>query len=108
MKFMDALNILVARGVTSELVGATTQGESFLILTDGPMPMVNFAAHSAYGVTPFGVTEGHWLMEEGQVVVRWDVRPDDAMAVGIDKLHFNNAGLRGLNDRLEARMRAAT
>lgn len=108
MKFMDALNALVARGVTSELIACTKQGDSVLILTDGPMPKIDFAAHSAYGVTPGGVIEGHWLMEDQQIVVRWDVRPDDAMAVGIDKLHFNNTGLLALNNRLEARLREAT
>lgn len=105
---MEALNALVKRGVTSELIATTSHGDSVLVLTDGPMPMVGIAVHSAYGVTPGGITEGCWSMEEGQIVVRWDVRPDDAMIVGIDKLHFNSVGLMAMNNRLEARMRAAT
>jgi hypothetical protein len=30
------------------------------------------------------------------------------MPVALDKLYFNTTGLRGLNDRLEAQMKAAT
>lgn len=108
MKFMDALNALIKRGVTSELIACTKQGSSILILTDGPMPEMGFMAHSAFAVSEAGVIEGIWAMEADQIAVRWDAAPYEVMPVSIDKLHFNNAGLRGLNDRLEARMRAAT
>ena len=108
MKFMDALNALIKRGVTSELIACTKQGSSILILTDGPTPEMGTMTHSAYAVSEAGVIEGNWSMEPEQIAVRWDAAPYEVMPVSLDKLHFNNAGLRGLNDRLEAQMKAAT
>jgi len=108
MKFMDALNALIKRGVTSELIAATKEGSSILILTDGPTPQMGVMTHSAYAISAAGVIEGNWSMEEEQIAVRWDAAPYEVMAVAIDKLYFNTTGLRGLNDRLEAQMKAAT
>lgn len=109
MKFMEALNALIKRGVTSELIACTKQGSSILILTDGPTPEMGTLTHSAYAVSAAGVIEGNWSMEdEEQIAVRWDAAPYEVMSVPLNKLHFNSTGLRGLNDRLEARMKAAT
>ncbi len=64
--------------------------------------------HSAFAVSQAGVIEGNWSMEAEQIAVRWDAAPYEVMPVSIDKLYFNHTGLRGLNDRLEAQMKAAT
>lgn len=109
MQFVDALNTLIARGVTSELIATTDKhGESIVILTDGLKPTISATAHAAYGVTPGGVIEGYWLVDESGVVIYWDAQPDVAMNVGIGKLHFNNTGFLAMNNRLEARLNAAT
>lgn len=106
MKYIDALNILIARGVTAELVAATMTGESLLILTDEPTPAMELTAHVAYAVSEKGVIEGSWVIELGLVAVRWNAQPYEAMMVAFEKLHFNEAGLLGLNNRLDARLKA--
>ena len=111
MKFVDALNALIAHGVTAEMVATTNKkGESFVILTDAWMPSVNFAAHAVYGVTAGGVIEGYWMMqEEGDgFAIHWDAQPDQPMTIPLGKLHLHAAGFVGLNDRLTTRMKATT
>lgn len=106
MNYMVALNRLIAHGVSSELIAATKTGESILVLTDGPVPAMGLLAHSAYAVSDHGIIEGSWLMQSDHVAVCWDAQPYEAMPVAVDKLHFNHTGLCGLNDRLEARLKA--
>ncbi len=111
MNFVNALDALIAHGVESELVATSNkQGESIVILTDGWVPEKGFAAHTAYGVTPGGVIEGYWLMEEegSGFAVYWNVQPEQPMSIPLNKLHLHHAGLMGLNQRLAVRLDAAT